>query len=233
MLGTLLDFLTERRVTIVEESMVPNLRPGDRAVFSRRALRRAGPKRGEIVLVRAPGGGRLDVKRVIGLPGEAIEVRTSGVLVNGRVLVEPYLASRASPARDQALPEEAPPRRAHPSLDGDGNHINASLVSGEDRTARLPPEGEGEPLKPPPPPSESSGRRPEGGDQQSKVPLPLESLSRARRGSGGEGAGESWNLGPEEYFVLSDNRGHPGAVDSRRYGPVKRAQLVGSLVRRF
>lgn len=82
------------RVAVAGDSMTPALRPDDFLVL------RAGPPRtvrpedayGQIVAVHDPrpeGDGRLLLKRVVGLPGEALRVG-GGVQVNGRVLDEPY-----------------------------------------------------------------------------------------------------------------------------------------------
>lgn len=79
------------RVEVAGESMAPALLPGDFLI-----LRQGPPERGEeygqIVALRDPrpeGDGRLLLKRVVGLPGEAL--RVGGALqVNGRVLIEPY-----------------------------------------------------------------------------------------------------------------------------------------------
>lgn len=79
------------RVEVAGESMTPALLPGDFLI-----LRQGPPERGEeygqILALRDPrpeGDGRLLLKRVVGLPGEAL--RIGGALqVNGRVLIEPY-----------------------------------------------------------------------------------------------------------------------------------------------
>ncbi|MBM3960124.1 MAG: signal peptidase I [SAR202 cluster bacterium] len=104
MLGRLLDYLTARRMTIAGESMLPTLVPGDRAVFSVRAYRKADPARGDIVLLRQPSGeGRLDVKRVVGLPGETVVVAGGAVSINGERLQETYLNDLAeAPARTES-----------------------------------------------------------------------------------------------------------------------------------
>ncbi|MCY4528804.1 MAG: signal peptidase I, partial [Chloroflexi bacterium] len=50
------------------------------------------PVRGEVVVFRSPRDPDRDfVKRVIGLPGETVEIVQGTVYVNGLELVEPYL----------------------------------------------------------------------------------------------------------------------------------------------
>ena len=62
------------------------------------------PKRGEIVVFEFPRDPTKDfVKRVVGLPGEEIEVRDGTVFVNGGVLEEPYLAGDGSGGRNGRL----------------------------------------------------------------------------------------------------------------------------------
>ena len=50
------------------------------------------PERGEVIVFRFPGDPEKDfVKRVVGLPGEEVEVRNGMVYINGVLLEEPYL----------------------------------------------------------------------------------------------------------------------------------------------
>ncbi len=50
------------------------------------------PSRGEIIVFRYPADPSKDfVKRVVGLPGETVEVRSGTVYINGEALQEPYL----------------------------------------------------------------------------------------------------------------------------------------------
>ncbi len=89
------------RVAVAGESMSPALRPGDFLV-----LRRGGPPSGarafgRIVAAEAPGG-RLVLKRVIGLPGESLRVGTA-VQINGRVLLEPYAHGATPPHQFRGL----------------------------------------------------------------------------------------------------------------------------------
>ena len=50
------------------------------------------PKRGEVIVFHFPGDPRKDfVKRVIGLPGEEVELRDGAVYIDGELWEEPYL----------------------------------------------------------------------------------------------------------------------------------------------
>ncbi|TAJ20297.1 MAG: signal peptidase I [Dehalococcoidia bacterium] len=79
------------RVEVAGESMTPALEPGDFLIL-RRGAPPLGAEYGHIVALQDPrpeGDGRLLLKRVVGLPGEALRVGGS-LQVNGRVLIEPY-----------------------------------------------------------------------------------------------------------------------------------------------
>ncbi|MCC6382595.1 MAG: signal peptidase I [Dehalococcoidia bacterium] len=69
---------------------LPFVEPGDtpkRDVFH-------GPERGDIVVLKDPKRPDTDlIKRVIGLPGEALEIVQGKVYINGRYLEEPYIKS--------------------------------------------------------------------------------------------------------------------------------------------
>jgi len=82
---------------------LPFIDPGDNP---NRFLFRA-PRRGDIVVFRSPQNPNRDfIKRVIGVPGDVVEVREGVVYVNGEPLSEPYIAE---PPNYQFPPTEVPP----------------------------------------------------------------------------------------------------------------------------
>lgn len=74
-------------------SMAPTLESGDRVFVNKMSYRLHDPNRGDVVVLHQISGAseRDLIKRVIALPGEEIEMRSCTVLIDGRVLEEPYL----------------------------------------------------------------------------------------------------------------------------------------------
>lgn len=71
------------------ESMRPTLRPGDLLVV--RHPRRGTPlRRGDLIVFSARGQQHLLVKRVIGLPGERVEIDHRVIRIDGTPLAAPY-----------------------------------------------------------------------------------------------------------------------------------------------
>ena len=77
-------------IVIASASMEPALRVGTLMVLDKWSLRGRGPRRGEIVSFLSPVSAEDMVKRVIGVPGDSIELRAKRVYVNGLALDEPY-----------------------------------------------------------------------------------------------------------------------------------------------
>ncbi len=74
-------------------SMYSTLETGDRVFVNKLSYRLHDPNRGDVVVLhQITGASERDlIKRVIGLPGETVEVRNCTVLIDGRILNEPYL----------------------------------------------------------------------------------------------------------------------------------------------
>jgi signal peptidase I len=75
-------------------SMEPTLHSGDRVFVNKLSYRLHDPHRGDVVVLHQRSGAseRDLIKRVIGLPGEEVEMRSCQVLIDGAPLTEPYLA---------------------------------------------------------------------------------------------------------------------------------------------
>lgn len=128
-------------------SMQPNFYAGQFLIISRINYLVGSPERGDIVVFDAPGSDADDpplIKRLIGAPGDLVEVRDDGVYVNGTALQEPYTK------------ELTTTRRCRDCV---------------------------------------------------------------------------WQLGPDEYFLMGDNRNN--SRDSRMFGPVTRDRIIGEAVIRY
>jgi len=79
-------------------SMYPNFDNGEYLLTDKVSYKTGTPKRGDVVVFHAPeaaqcpeGTGCDFIKRVIGLPGETVEVKDNGFWINGIKLPEPYI----------------------------------------------------------------------------------------------------------------------------------------------
>lgn len=64
---------------------------GDYILTSKVAYRFEKPKLGDIIVFESPSNPDIDyIKRIIGTPGDRIEVRDGSVIRNGKTLAEPY-----------------------------------------------------------------------------------------------------------------------------------------------
>ena len=75
--------------TVPSVSMEPTIKKRDLIVANRLAYTLNAPGRGDIVIFRK--NGTYLVKRIIGLPGETVELREGNVYINEVLLNEPYL----------------------------------------------------------------------------------------------------------------------------------------------
>ncbi|TMD98916.1 MAG: signal peptidase I [Chloroflexi bacterium] len=124
-------------------SMFATLDDQDYLIANKIDYRLHAPQRGDIIILRPPTNNSTDfIKRIIGLPGERILIRSGVVYINGHRLHEPY------------LPEE---------------WVNDANWPDNSSTGRL--------------------------------------------------------LGPDEYFVMGDNRNR--SQDSRFFGPISRDRIDG------
>jgi signal peptidase I len=80
------------RIRVDGASMEPTLVTGEYVIVSRISYRLGSPQRGDIIVFHFPRDPKEEyIKRVIGLPGDEVEVRSGVVYVNGQALDETYL----------------------------------------------------------------------------------------------------------------------------------------------
>lgn len=77
--------------TVVSGSMSPTVRTGDYVIINRLAYAVNEPERGDIVSFDNKEINMNMIKRIIGLPGETIEIKNGNVYINGEILEEDYL----------------------------------------------------------------------------------------------------------------------------------------------
>jgi signal peptidase I len=89
-------------------SMEPNFHEGQRVVVNKAVYIFGDPERGDVIIFSEPNGGREDfIKRVIGLPGDTVEVKGGAVYVNDIKLDEPYIMSPPGYTMEKLeIPEE-------------------------------------------------------------------------------------------------------------------------------
>ena len=81
------------RFRIESVSMNPTLQPGEYVLVDKISYLWSAPQRGDILVFHHPAGDRDLIKRLIGLPGETIEISGGVVKINGQALDEPYIAA--------------------------------------------------------------------------------------------------------------------------------------------
>lgn len=70
-------------------SMEPTLKDGDKILVYKWAYQFKKPQRGDLILLKAED--KIWVKRIVGLPGETIEIKDGKVNINEKTLIESYV----------------------------------------------------------------------------------------------------------------------------------------------
>lgn len=81
-------------------SMDPTFHNGEYVMTDKLSYKFGSPSRGDVVVFRAPpaancpeGNGCDYIKRIIGLPGDTVEIKDNHIYINNIALEEPYIAS--------------------------------------------------------------------------------------------------------------------------------------------
>ena len=104
-----------RNFRVVGTSMVDNLHNGQYLIIDKlsynplidETLGIGGPQRGDVIVFEPPNRPGEDyVKRIIGLPGETVEIRNGQVFIDGQPMTEPFIPGPMSyTMRPQVVPE--------------------------------------------------------------------------------------------------------------------------------
>jgi signal peptidase I len=92
-------FIAEARY-VPSGSMEPTIQPGDRLIIDKISFDFTSPKRGDIVVFHPTKTLQEDnfhdafIKRVIGLPGDKVEVKNGQVYINGSPIKENYIEAK-------------------------------------------------------------------------------------------------------------------------------------------
>lgn len=128
-LMSLLNIFVFNVSTVVGHSMQPTLLEGEKLIINKIALTFANPKRGDIIVLHDPSTGpdrkEYLVKRVIGIPGDLVEVSGHELYVNGKWVEEPYIDGEIQDSDFPVLTVE----EGNYFVMGDNRHAGASKDS--------------------------------------------------------------------------------------------------------
>lgn len=81
-----------QRVSTIGDSMNPVLKNGDVVLVNRIIYDASSPKRGDVIVFRPNGNENIHlyIKRIVGLPGETLQIKDGMVYVDGEAITEKY-----------------------------------------------------------------------------------------------------------------------------------------------
>jgi signal peptidase I len=83
---------TMQTFVVVMTSMEPNFHEGQRLVVNKAVYFFGDPSRGDVVIFDSPNNSNEDfIKRIIGIPGDTVEIKNGAVIINDIKLDEPYV----------------------------------------------------------------------------------------------------------------------------------------------
>ena len=95
------------RFRIEGSSMVPTMHDGEYVLINKLSYYLEEPERGDIIVLHYPKDPTRDfIKRVMGLPGDHIEINNQQVFINGALVDEPYISAEPQYSGSWTVPEE-------------------------------------------------------------------------------------------------------------------------------
>jgi signal peptidase I len=91
LLTFLMIYFVAQATVVHGQSMEPNLHTDQRIIIEKLSYRFDMPDRGDVVVIDIEDFDLPLIKRVVGLPGETIEIKDNHVFINGKLLQEEYL----------------------------------------------------------------------------------------------------------------------------------------------
>lgn len=90
-LALLLTHFVVQSTVVYSCSMEPTLYEDQRLIIEKISYRFHAPQRGDVVVVDRGDDEIPLIKRVVGLPGETLQIKDNQVFIDGQLLLEPYL----------------------------------------------------------------------------------------------------------------------------------------------
>lgn len=107
LIAVVINLFLAQATQVQGQSMEPNLHSAQRVVVEKVTYHLShGPRRGDIVVIDLPDQADLLIKRVVGLPGDTVEVRGGQVYIDNQPLDEPWATM---PGGRDSAPQVIPP----------------------------------------------------------------------------------------------------------------------------
>jgi signal peptidase I len=91
---------TTHRFGVEGDAMEPNFHAGQLLIVDSTVYQTSSPQRGDVIVFHYPDNpADTYIKRVIGLPGETLEIKGGQVIINDQPIDEPYLPIQAPEAQ--------------------------------------------------------------------------------------------------------------------------------------
>lgn len=81
-------------VRVQQTSMYPTVKPNDIILSSSLYRFKKDFKRGDIVVFKSPSENKMLIKRIVGLPGEKVEIYDGSIYIDGKLLDEKYFKEK-------------------------------------------------------------------------------------------------------------------------------------------